>query len=334
MDLQSYGIKTKIVDAASLNIREDQIRKGAYSLGFFYLPTGKYRIARKLGEGGYGKIYEVLSETTGNLCAIKVQNYRSAEEFQDFVKEAIMNIILENASQTQPRGPYVQRFYEMAHDATHNMIFMRMELLEGTLGDLIHAHTPDENDRLIPDILQQIATISEFFQTNLAMNHRDMKSNNVMYSIQNGKPCVKLIDLGLSCMTYKGIHISGEGIFPSTHTCNRKSRDVTFLLMELLLDFPDKMSPKLYETLRKLLRFRTPHSECQMNGFCVEEGLREWANSYEFLNRKNIENPHTTPKEIKHRMSNFTKKLKSVRPTKRRQTIRRKRNVFRGLLYS
>lgn len=135
-------------------------------------------------------------------------------------------------------------------------------------------------------------------------------------------------------MTYKGIHISGEGIFPSTHTCNRKSRDVTFLLMELLLDFPDKMSPKLYETLRKLLKFRTPHSECQMNGFCVEEGLREWENSYKFLNRKNIENPHTTAKGIKQQMTAFTKKLKSGRPVKRRQTIRRKRNVFRGLLYS
>ena len=95
--------------------------------------------------------------------------------------------------------------------------------------------------------------------------------------------------------------------------------------MELLLDFSDKMSPKLYETLRKLLKFRTPHSECQMNGFCVEEGLREWVNSYTFLNRRNIENPHTTAKGIKHQMTAFTKKLKSGRPTKRRQTIRRKR---------
>ena len=329
MDLQSYGIETKIVDAAPLNIREDQIRKGAYSVGVFDLPTGKYRIERKLGEGSYGKIYEVLSETTGNLCVIKVQNYRTAEEFQDFVKEAIMNIILENASQTQPRGPYVQRFYEIAQDALHKVIFMRMELLEGTFGDLIVAHTPDENDRLIPDILKQIATISEFFQTNLAMNHRDLKSDNIMYSMRDGKPYIKVIDLGFTCMTYKGIHISAaNGVFERTHACNRKSRDLTFLLMELLLDFADKMTPKLYETLRKLLKFKTPRSECQMNGFCIEEGLREWENSYDFLNRKNIENPHTTPKEIKHQMSNFTKKLKSVRPTKRRQTIRRKYNVF------
>lgn len=134
-------------------------------------------------------------------------------------------------------------------------------------------------------------------------------------------------------MTYKGIHISGGGVFPSTHTCNRKSRDLTFLLLELLLDFPDKMSPKLYEMLRKLLKFKTPHSECQMNGFCVEEGLAEWKNSYIFLNRKNIENPHTTVKEIKTQMTAFTKKLKSVRSTKRRRATYKK-HVFRGFLYA
>jgi serine/threonine protein kinase len=268
-----------------------------------------------------------MSETSGDLCAIKVQKYTSPEEFQDFVKEAIMNIILENASQTQPHGPYVQRFYEIAHDALHKLMFMRIESLDGTLGDLIGAHTPDENDTLIPNALQQIAVISEFLQTNLAMNHRDMKSNNIMYSMHGVLPRVKLIDLGFSCMTYNGIHISGQGSFPATRACNRKSRDLSFLLMELLMDFTDKMTPKLYETLRGLLRFKTPRSECQMNSFCAEEGLHEWINSYNFLNRKNIENPHTTPKEIKAQMSEFTKKLKSARHTKRRR-MTRKKHVF------
>jgi serine/threonine protein kinase len=333
MDLRSYGINTTLVDETSMNIHEDQIPRGHYSDGRFNLSSGNYSIERKLGEGSYGKIYEVMSETSGNLYAIKVQKYESQEEFQDYVKEAIMNIILENASQTQPNGPYVQRFYEIAHDVLNKVIFMRIQMLDGTLADLIDSRTPEENDRLIPDILQQIAVISEFFQTTLAMNHRDMKSNNIMYSMHEGIPHVKLIDLGLSCMTYKGIHISGGGVFPSTHTCNRKSRDLTFLLLELLLDFPDKMSPKLYEMLRKLLKFKTPHSECQMNGFCVEEGLAEWKNSYIFLNRKNIENPHTTVKEIKTQMTAFTKKLKSVRSTKRRRATYKK-HVFRGFLYA
>ena len=328
MDLRSYGINTTLMDETSLNIRDDQVLTGTYSDGTFNLPSGKYSVERKLGEGSYGKIYEVMSETSGDLCAIKVQKYTSPEEFQDFVKEAIMNIILENASQTQPHGPYVQRFYEIAHGALHKLIFMRIEVLDGTLADLIDAHTPDENDTLIPNVLQQIAVISEFLQTNLAMNHRDMKSNNIMYSMHGVIPRVKLIDLGFSCMTYKGIHISGGGIFPSTHTCNRKSRDLSFLLMELLLDFTDKMSPKLYETLRELVKFKTHHSECQMNSFCPQEGFREWVNSYTFLNRKNIENPHTTPKEIKTQMSEFKKKLKSARPTKRRRATRKK-HVFR-----
>ena len=53
---------------------------------------------RKLGEGSYGKIYEVMSVETGDLFAVKVQKYESVSVFQETVLEAIMNIILMTVS--------------------------------------------------------------------------------------------------------------------------------------------------------------------------------------------------------------------------------------------
>ena len=189
---------------------------------------------------------------------------------------------------------------------------------------------------MIPDVLIQIATISEFFQTTVGMNHRDLKSDNIMYSMKDGKPQMKLIDLGLTCLTYKGIHFSTSTIFPSTHVCNRKSRDLSFLVLELLLDFADRMNPQLYDVLRDVVTFNVAGKECRLNRYCPHEGFREWINSYEFLNRSDVENPHTTPKELKKRMTEFLEKLKTSKNKKRRFTIRRPKlsNVFRGFLYS
>ncbi len=314
MDLTSYGINTTIVDQNSLNVREEHVSSASYSHGEFHFPSGKYHIERKLGEGTYGKIYEAVSAE--GIYAIKVQKYNSVEEFQETVTEAIVNIILEKTSQSQTHGPYVQRFYEFAHDSVNKLVFMRMEMLDGTLSDLLYKHSIDENDILIPNVLLQIAHILEFFQKSLAMNHRDMKSDNIMYTVEDGKPIIKLIDLGLTCMTYSDIHFSKSTLFPKTHVCNRKSRDMSFLLVELLLDFPDRMSPQLYEMLNGLVTLDVRGTECRLDRFCPKEGFRTWVNSYEFLNRQNVENPHTRPNEIKKRVTQFIEKLKSNKAKK------------------
>jgi serine/threonine protein kinase len=330
MDLKSYGIRKSLVSQASLSLGEEDVAKGTYEQGVFdnafHLPSGTYRIERKLGEGSYGKIYEVMSEMTGDIYAVKAQKYESQEEFQEMVHEAIVNILLEESSRKS--GPYVQQFYEVAHDPLLHLVFMRMEVLDGTLGDLLYSNSVVKNDQVLPRLLIQLATILEFFQTHLGMNHRDLKSNNIMYTMVNGAPVMKLIDLGLTCMTYKGIHFGNSALFPKTHTCNRKGRDLSFLLLELLLDFPDRMSPALYDTLRGLAKLTVKGKDCQLDRYCPQEGLVEWKNSYTFLNRPNVENPQTTPAEVKKRMSAFLEKLKAPAVKKRRFTVRKRKNAL------
>jgi serine/threonine protein kinase len=334
MDLESYGIHKTLKDQASLTIREEDIDTATYVDDIFSFSDGDYRVERKLGEGSYGKIYEVMSVETGDLFAVKVQKYESASVFQETVLEAIMNIILMTVSESKPNGPYVQRIYEIAYDPLRRQIYMRIEMLDGTLGDLLLENTIEENDTALPKILLQIGTILDFFHTAVGMNHRDLKSDNIMYSMKNGKPRIKLIDLGLACMTYKNIHFATSTIFPSTHACNRKSRDLSFLVLELLLDFADRMNSPLYETLRESVRFNIRGTECRLNRYCPHEGFRQWLNSYEFLNRADVENPRTSPKELRKRMLGFLEKLKTAKNKPRRFTVRRPRNVFRGFLPS
>jgi hypothetical protein len=91
---------------------------------------------------------------------------------------------------------------------------------------------------------------------------------------------------------------------------------MSFLLIELLLDFPDRMSPQLYEMLNGLVTLDVRGTECRLDRFCPKEGFRTWVNSYEFLNRQNVENPHTRPNEIKKRVTQFIEKLKSNKAKK------------------
>jgi len=342
MDLQSYGISMVLRNQNSLNIYEEDLEKATYVDDIFSFPSEDYRVERKLGEGSYGKIYEVMSVKTGDLYAVKLQKYDSLSAFREIVLEAIVNIILMKISEEKTNGPYVQRIYEIAYDPLRRQIYMRIEILDGTLGDLLLKYTPEKNDTLIPNILMQVSNITEFFQEAVGMNHRDLKSDNIMYSMKEGKLHIKLIDLGLTCMTYKDIHFSSSTIFPNTHTCNRKSRDMSFLILELLLDFADRMNPALYETLGEIVKFKVHGTECRLDRYCPHEGFRQWLNSYEFLNRDDVENPHTAPKELKKRMTAFIEKLKkrkSKTKSKRNVTVGRPKtkklaNVFRGFLYS
>jgi len=50
----------------------------------------RYRIEKKLGEGGFGAVYKVWDDTLQRHCAIKENLQASAESQKQFKREAIM----------------------------------------------------------------------------------------------------------------------------------------------------------------------------------------------------------------------------------------------------
>lgn len=328
MDLRAFGINKTIRNQDDLEITREELQIVRFDRRNFVFPSDDYIPRRVLGQGTYGKIYLVESARTDARYAIKVQQIEDDDNFQDTIREAIMNIILEQASSTQADGPYVQRFFEIGRTADSKAVIMRIGLLSGTLWDLVGSSTPEQNDSLVPTALLQISKMVKFFGDRLQMNHRDMKSDNIMYELIDGKPVMRIIDLGMSCLTYNHVHYSMQGMFrEDPKACGRKGRDLSFLIFELLLDLSDSMSPRLRKALEQMITFSVGGVECKMYEMCPALGLGKWENSYNFLNRANVENPKATPDAVTASMRRF---LPPAAGGSRRKTYRRRRASKKG----
>jgi serine/threonine protein kinase len=306
MDLRPYGINYTLGKELPL-FNPDHIAPITFKREQFHFPSDSYKVRRTLGQGTYGTTLEVESVRSGARYALKLQRYDDVGVIDNIVRESIMNILMEKESATEQHGPYVSRFYEIGHIVDSKAVVMRIQLLDGTLGDYLIQKTKQENDTVIPKLLIQVSNIIEFFQTRLKLSHRDLKSDNVMYELIDGEPYARLIDFGLTCLTWNDIHISTSTFFPKDHTCLRSTRDMSQFIMELLLDFESEMSEKLYNTLGSIVTFHVHTSKCRLDKYCPLEGLKEWVNSYDFLNRINVENPHGSPNTVRSAMVTFLK---------------------------
>lgn len=315
MDLNPYGILGKLDDSyrflGSLDVRS------AFRLfGVVYFNDDSYRLLNVLGTGSYGKTYRAISVKTNKLCAIKVQSYANEHQVNNVITESIMNIALMDLSKKESNGPFVQSFYELGINVFLRELYMRVELLDGTLADLIGSNTPAQNERLVPVLLIQVARIVDFFQTHAQMNHRDLKSDNIAFIRTKNGIVLRLIDFGLSCLNYKTTYIATTDIYSYDRPCNRSARDMTMFITECLLDFKHSISPRLYAYLSKLVTFSVGNSECKLDAYCPSAGVDEWTNVYKFLNRENVENPHASPQAL-------IKAMKAYTAAKKRKTLRR-----------
>jgi serine/threonine protein kinase len=310
MDLKEFGIlkrltRGKVPTFTEQDLRHAYIKHKMLKNDVFVTTEDEYTIVRPLGTGSYGKTYEIVSTRTDAVYALKTVEYKSHSQLQTIIIESIVNIILERESATEARGPYVQRFYELGIDIASSTVFMRVQKLNGTLGELVWNQTRTANDTIVPAAIIQIANALAFFQSRLKMNHRDLKSDNIMYEIINDRIEIRFIDFGLSCLTWNGYHFAGSSIFPESHTCMRRGRDLSLFLLEFLLDFKQVLSPKLTAVLQSLATFNVRDVVCKLNDMCPAAGLKTWENSYDFLNRANVENPKASPESVRNAMITF-----------------------------
>jgi serine/threonine protein kinase len=313
MDLRPYGIQHTLVKKSSLSIPLSGVQPVIQTNPLmFEVGDDTYKIVASLGEGSYGKIYDVEAVRGGGRYALKVQHYKDPAQAQNMLGEAVIHVLLMESSATEPQGPYVPHIYQIGHMAEKSSIVMLTQRMEGELWELLDANQPKDNNILLPHALIQCARALEYFQTTLHMNHRDLKANNIMYvrNPRSGAYEFKLIDMGFACLDYNGVHISGTDFFPTSHVCERISRDCSQLIMEILLDFPDVLSPALKKELRALVRFELKGTTCELDKYCEKSGLASWNNSYRFLNRPNVENPHATPAAVQKAMIAFLNSAK------------------------
>jgi eukaryotic-like serine/threonine-protein kinase len=166
--------------------------------------VGEYRIEGKIGEGGFGTVYQAIHPLIGKKAAIKVlaREYSSNREMVSrFVSEA-------RAVNTIRHTNIIDIFsFGTLDDGRHYFV---MELLEGgTLDGFVVNDGPME-PALAITVLRGVARALDAAHDK-GIVHRDLKPENIYLTFdEEGRPVAKLLDFGIAKLTGEAKAISGH----------------------------------------------------------------------------------------------------------------------------
>ena len=152
-----------------------------------------YTVIRRLGEGGYGKVYEIKSKKTGEIRACKHLSKISIANLEKFERE--INILIKTDH------PHIIKLYDVYE--SERSLYLVMEQCKG--GEVFHKIM--ERVRLkkmyteqdAANIFQQLMSSVEYCHNN-GICHRDLKPENLLYlnkGDEKDNP-IRVIDFGLS----------------------------------------------------------------------------------------------------------------------------------------
>ena len=95
------------------------------------LLTDKYKVLRRLGKGGYAKVYEIQDKTTGEIFACKHLSKLNIENLEKFQRE--INIL------QQIDHPNIIKLFEI-YETSHSLYLVMEECKGGELFDKIIEH--------------------------------------------------------------------------------------------------------------------------------------------------------------------------------------------------
>lgn len=156
------------------------------------LLDNRYRLTKKIGEGGMGAIYQAIHTEMGRTCAIKLLAPITTgrdEALARFKREAKMASRIDN--------PHAVTIYDFG-EAENGLLFLAMEFIDGRpLSGIISEHRMLPIDRAA-HITYQIAEALAAAHA-LGIVHRDLKPDNVMVTRKGGDTdYVKVLDFGIA----------------------------------------------------------------------------------------------------------------------------------------
>jgi len=315
LDLRPYGIDETLVETSKqADFSTYSLRPGKHyedstkTVRLVILDGVRYPVSENLGSGTFGTTYKARAPD-GTEVAIKiVKSLTTDKKKANFISECIMQIVMAEASKAETDGPYVPTVYKIGFNSTYHFGYLCSELMRNTLNGLIKSYGPAENDVVIPDALQKISRVLSFFYDKLKFNHRDMKTDNIMYVRKGADRIFKLIDFGYSCLTLPTkagpIQIRGGDYFEETSTCFKQDRDLSQLLYAILQS-PRLLSSELQKRFSEMLLANVKRHTCRMVDGCPKDKLKKWEDVYDFLDRKNVHVPFGSPARVQEQMTQF-----------------------------
>ncbi len=179
-----------LIDKGQLTPYQARKLLAGITRGFF---LGGYRILRRLGQGGMGKVYLAVHEKTGQKVALKVLPPKKALE----EKQALERFRREMDLSQRVKHPNIARTTEVGDQ--DGVYYMAMEYVPGeSLYNLIKGK--DGAPWRVPDtaryFLKVVDALTAAHQAGLV--HRDIKPSNLMVTPDGD---AKMLDLGLARAT-------------------------------------------------------------------------------------------------------------------------------------
>lgn len=168
---------------------------------------GKYEILNKIREGGMGAIYTVRHRLLGEVRVVKVMRPQLAGD-----KEFAARFVREAQTAIRLRHPNIAQLYDFSTDDEGNA-YIVMEYIEGIdLRELVRRFGPPSLGLTLEIARQGLAALG--FLHRRKMVHRDISPDNLMLARDaDGRPVVKLIDLGIVKVLEADHGLTSTGVF-------------------------------------------------------------------------------------------------------------------------
>jgi hypothetical protein len=170
--------------------------------------VGRWKIARPLGEGSMGSVFEAVSDDGKKRGAMKVLRREWAAH-----EEVVERFSREARTLMQVRDPHVARLLDVGNldDARDALPFLVLEYLEGTDVDRLIAHrrriSLDDTVKWCRDACTGLAAAHD-----RGIVHRDLKPSNIFLARQaDGSELVKVIDFGIATAPTTDPKLTREG---------------------------------------------------------------------------------------------------------------------------
>jgi serine/threonine protein kinase len=153
--------------------------------------NNRYLVKRKIGEGGFGAVFEGMQVATERPVALKVLHPQSLAD-----PTVVARFRREAESCSKLRNPHTVVIYDF--DQTEDgVLYLAMELVRGkSLQDIQRASGTVPVERALR-ILEQVAdALGEAHAKGIV--HRDMKPENIMVEERDGEDFVKVLDFGIA----------------------------------------------------------------------------------------------------------------------------------------
>ena len=181
---------------------------------------GEFEIVKKLGEGGYGAVYEATDRTLRRRVAIKLMlavRASNAEYVSKFKREA--------QTAAKISHPNIVAIHAVGFEAPLKTYYLAMEYVEGrTLHDILQERGPMDEDECVDVISQCCRGLGVAHRMNII--HRDIKPGNIMIT---PSAAVKIADFGLAKQLDEGEQaksmVIGTPFFMPPEQFEGKSKD-------------------------------------------------------------------------------------------------------------